>query len=153
MEWFIPIRHNIYTHSIYEKATPYILFTCCYCSAGATSGMLGISVTKQNAALGHEYMILQNRIWNHLMFTLENPAGSMVEFATIDGKQGRGYLVKSANPKSKKYIFLFHEWWGLNDYIKREADKIAADLKDVNVLAIDLYDGNVATYVKMLKNT
>jgi carboxymethylenebutenolidase len=104
----------------------------------------GISVTKQNAALAMNGDFAKSHM-EPLAFTLENPAGSMVEFATIDGKQGRGYLVKSANPKSKKYIFIFHEWWGLNDYIKREADRIAADLKDVNVLAIDLYDGNVAT--------
>jgi carboxymethylenebutenolidase len=42
-------------------------------------------------------------------------------------------------------LFVFHEWWGLNDYIKKEAEKYFVDLKEVNVLAIDLYDGGVAT--------
>jgi carboxymethylenebutenolidase len=76
-------------------------------------------------------------------FKLESPKGEMIEFATADGKPAKGYLLKTAK-KSKKYLFLFHEFWGLNDYIKKEAEKYFADLKDVNVLAIDLYDGKVA---------
>jgi carboxymethylenebutenolidase len=40
---------------------------------------------------------------------------------------------------------VFHEWWGLNDYIKREAENLQAELGDVTVYAIDLYDGEVAT--------
>lgn len=107
------------------------------------SSCCGIGVIAKNAALAMNDDFARSHM-EPLAFKLETPAGNMVEFATVDGKQGRGYLVKAANPKSKKYIFVFHEWWGLNDYIKREADKIAADLKDVNVLAIDLYDGNVA---------
>jgi len=36
-------------------------------------------------------------------------------------------------------------WWGLNDYIQEEAEKLQKDLKNVNVLALDLYDSKVAT--------
>jgi carboxymethylenebutenolidase len=75
-------------------------------------------------------------------FTLNNAAGIMIQFATPDGKQANAYVVKAAK-KSKKYLFVFHEWWGLNDYIKREADQFAADLPGVNIVAIDLYDGAV----------
>ncbi len=77
-------------------------------------------------------------------FVLENPKGEMVEFVTADGKKGKAYFLKTAK-KSKKYLFIFHEWWGLNDHIKKEAEKYFADLKEVNVLAIDLYDGSVAS--------
>ena len=42
------------------------------------------------------------------------------------------------------YLFVFHEYWGLNDYIKQESEKLSDDL-DVNVIAVDLYDGKVAT--------
>jgi carboxymethylenebutenolidase len=80
---------------------------------------------------------------NPVAFTLELPKGEMVEFATPDGKTAKGYLLKTAK-KSKKYLFVFHEWWGLNDYIKKEAEKYFVDLNEVNVLAIDLYNGNVA---------
>jgi carboxymethylenebutenolidase len=42
-------------------------------------------------------------------------------------------------------LFVFQEWWGLNDHIKKEAEHLYGDLKNVNVMAIDLYDGNVAS--------
>lgn len=70
--------------------------------------------------------------------------GSWVEFATPDNRKGRGYLVKAAT-KSNKYLFVFHEWWGLNENIINEAELWAKDLKGVNVIALDLYDGKVAT--------
>ena len=38
---------------------------------------------------------------------------------------------------------MIHEWWGLNDYIKETATKLASE--GYVVIAIDLYDGNVAT--------
>jgi carboxymethylenebutenolidase len=80
---------------------------------------------------------------NPVAFVLELPKGEMVTFATPDGKTAKAYFLKTAK-KSKKYLFVFHEWWGLNDYIKKEAEHLYGDLKEVNVLAIDLYDGNIA---------
>lgn len=81
---------------------------------------------------------------NPIAFTLLNQAGTMVTFKTADGTDGQGYEVRSANP-TNNWVFLFHEWYGLNDYIKKEAEEVAATLGNVNVLAIDLYDGKVAT--------
>ncbi|MBO0356539.1 dienelactone hydrolase family protein [Hymenobacter sp. BT186] len=70
--------------------------------------------------------------------------GQTIEFKTTDGKTGKGFEIKSAT-KSNKYLFVIHEWWGLNDYIKQEAAQFAKDLPGVNVIALDLYDGQVAT--------
>lgn len=69
--------------------------------------------------------------------------GHMIEFACPEGPDANGYLVPSKK-KSKKWLIVIHEWWGLNDHIKEEAEKLWGDLKNVNVLAIDMYDGNVA---------
>lgn len=77
-------------------------------------------------------------------FILKDAKGKMITFKTKDGKTSTAYFVKSEK-KSNKYIFVFHEWWGLNDYIKKESDELKEKLGDVNILAIDLYDGNVAT--------
>ncbi|GAB3589957.1 dienelactone hydrolase family protein [Hymenobacter daeguensis] len=71
-------------------------------------------------------------------------AGQMIEFKTPDGATGHGFEIKSAKP-SNKYLFVIHEWWGLNDYIKKEAATFASELPGVNVIAVDLYDGKVAT--------
>ena len=76
-------------------------------------------------------------------FTLKDAKGSMITFKTKDGKTANGYFVKSEKP-SNKFIFVFHEWWGLNDYIKKESDELKQRLGDVNILAVDLYDGKVA---------
>lgn len=74
---------------------------------------------------------------------LDSLRGEMITFATVSG-EGRAYFLKT--PKaSSKVVFVFHEYWGLNDYIKREAQRIQKDLGDVSVYAIDLYDGKVAT--------
>ncbi|WP_044198730.1 dienelactone hydrolase family protein [Dyadobacter tibetensis] len=70
--------------------------------------------------------------------------GETVTFQTPDGKMGSGFLLKSEK-KSDKWLFVYQEWWGLNDHIKREAEKLYKDLKNVNVIALDMYDGKVGT--------
>ncbi|SHI87631.1 carboxymethylenebutenolidase [Hymenobacter daecheongensis DSM 21074] len=70
--------------------------------------------------------------------------GQMIEFKTTDGQTGKAFEIKS-NVRSDKYLFIIHEWWGLNDYIKKEAATYAKELKGVNIIALDLYDGQVAT--------
>ncbi|MFC5271683.1 dienelactone hydrolase family protein [Adhaeribacter terreus] len=82
-----------------------------------------------------------------LPFTLEEPAGEIVSFPVAGGEEGRAYLVKATKP-SDNYLIVVHEWWGLNDYIKQEADKFAKAMPHVNVIAVDLYDGRVADSAK-----
>jgi carboxymethylenebutenolidase len=70
--------------------------------------------------------------------------GETISFPTPDGKTGSGFLIKSAK-KSNKWLLVYQEWWGLNDHIKQESAKLYKDLGDVNVLALDMYDGKVGT--------
>lgn len=70
-------------------------------------------------------------------------SGQDVEFPVEGGANGRGYLMR-AHGNTNKYLLLFHEWWGLNDNIKRETAQWCHEL-GINVLAIDLYDGKVVT--------
>ena len=78
-----------------------------------------------------------------LPFNLENPKGKMITFETAGGPAANAYEVKSPVP-SNKVVIMIHEWWGLNDYIKQEAEKLQAALGNVTVIAIDMYDGKVA---------
>lgn len=71
-------------------------------------------------------------------------AGEMLTFATPDGREGSAYAIR-ADESSEHYLLVIHEWWGLNDHIKQKADQLYQDLDGVNVLALDLYDGQVAT--------
>jgi carboxymethylenebutenolidase len=82
----------------------------------------------------------------HLAPVKVNPAdllGSIVPFNAADGKPGQAYFIP-AKKKSDKWLIVIQEWWGLNDNIKMEADQYFKDLGDVNVMAVDMYDGKVA---------
>ena len=68
--------------------------------------------------------------------------GEMMEFPTPDGKTGKAYTLKS-EMESSKYLFVVHEWWGLNDQVKQESEHLFGELENVNVMALDLYDGKV----------
>lgn len=70
--------------------------------------------------------------------------GEMIKLKAADGSEVNAYLLKAAK-KSNKWIFVFQEWWGLNDHIKREAENLHKDLGNVNVIALDMYDGKLAT--------
>ena len=67
--------------------------------------------------------------------------GGMITFDVPDGKKANAFYARKEN--SKNVIFLFHEWWGLNNYIKREAEQLS-DMTGASVFAFDLYDGAVA---------
>ncbi|MBK8555046.1 MAG: dienelactone hydrolase family protein [Lewinellaceae bacterium] len=69
--------------------------------------------------------------------------GKMVKFTVAGGAAGSAFLVRPKR-RTDQYLLLFHEWWGLNDYIRNEAAMWSEKL-GVNVLAVDLYDGKVAT--------
>jgi carboxymethylenebutenolidase len=70
--------------------------------------------------------------------------GEMITFSTPDGHQANAFFIKAVQPTNYT-LFVFQEWWGLNDHIKREAEHFYTTLGNVNVLAIDMYDGKVAT--------
>jgi carboxymethylenebutenolidase len=65
--------------------------------------------------------------------------GSMIDFTRPDGSTCKGYLAEAG--KGKPGIVVLQEWWGLNDQIKRVADRFAAS--GYNALAPDLYHGRV----------
>ena len=54
-----------------------------------------------------------------------------------------GYLVYPDNAQELPAVIMIHEWWGLNEHIKNQADVLARE--GYVVLAVDLYNGEVAT--------
>jgi carboxymethylenebutenolidase len=54
-----------------------------------------------------------------------------------------GYLARPVSEETFPGVIMIHEWWGLNTNIKEMADKLASH--GYVVLAVDLYDGQVAT--------
>src|SRR5579862_5318421 len=79
-----------------------------------------------------------------LPFFFRSENGNAVIYKGPDGSDCYGWEIKSKKP-SNDYILVFQEWWGLNDYVKKESERLWNEIGDVNVLAVDLYDGKVAT--------
>ena len=70
----------------------------------------------------------------------------MVEFQA-EGRSGRGYLATPEKPRGG--VLVLHAWWGLNDFFKSFADRLAS--QGYVALAPDLYNGTVARTVKEAK--
>lgn len=101
------------------------------------------SAPDQFASLSSDIAFV-NKHENPVPFTFISEMGVAVTVMCNDGTTANGYALKSTN-SSNKFLFVFHEWWGLNDYIKQTSEQLYKDLNaEVNIIAIDLYDGKVA---------
>jgi carboxymethylenebutenolidase len=61
----------------------------------------------------------------------------------IGGKKPlRGYISLPKGSGTHPAVIVIHEWWGLNDWVKEQADSLAAH--GYIALAVDLYKGRVA---------
>ena len=58
-------------------------------------------------------------------------------------ENSQGFLAKPQEPGNYPGVIMIHEWWGLNNNIKDMAKQLAS--KGYVVLAVDLYEGKVAT--------
>jgi len=81
---------------------------------------------------------------NPLKIHFQSSIGKPITYKTADGKDAAAYELKAKNA-TNNYILVIHEWWGLNDFVKLESEKIYSALGNVNVIDLDLYDGKVAT--------
>ena len=75
------------------------------------------------------------------------PTVASVVMQDVATKDVHGLFVLPKNRAGKiPGVLVIHEWWGLNDQIKDEAKKLAAE--GYAVFAIDLYDGEIAADAK-----
>ncbi len=74
-----------------------------------------------------------------LLLRLPAFAQRMVNFTPL----ARGYLALPRTPGRHPAVIVIQEWWGLNNWIKRQADRLAA--RGYVALAPDLYYGKLAT--------
>ncbi len=70
--------------------------------------------------------------------------GKTVVYGSVAGQPVSGYLVRPAVAEGPlPGLIVIHEWWGLNDNVRDEAARLAAE--GYVVLAVDLYGGTQAT--------
>ena len=70
--------------------------------------------------------------------------GQIIHWPTSQPTDATGYFLKAAD-STNNWLFVFHEWWGMDEFAKKEAEKYWIDLGNVNILVIDLYDGRIST--------
>ncbi|MDR3696404.1 dienelactone hydrolase family protein [Mucilaginibacter sp.] len=103
----------------------------------------GGSATKQFAMLAADKKFVMAHPLP-LKYHFQSDIGKAITYNTSDGKTAGAFFFKAKKP-TNNYLLVVHEWWGLNDWVKKESEKLYNDLGDVNVLDVDLYDGKVAT--------
>ncbi|MGI8952685.1 MAG: dienelactone hydrolase family protein [Chitinophagaceae bacterium] len=109
------------------KAQP--IMNCCFPSA-----------TEEFASFASDKEFMSSHL-SPLPFTFVSERGHDISYKTSDGTDAHAWEIKSEKP-TDYYLFVVHEYWGLNDYIKQESEKLSDDL-GINVIALDLYDKKV----------
>ena len=118
-----------------------LLIFCTYSLVNAQSSCC-IKATDDFAALGNSKAFrMEHKA--PLPFMYQSASGKDINYKLPDGTTAHAFETKAEKP-TPYYILVIHEWWGLNDFVKQESEKLA-DTLNVNVLAIDLYDNKVAT--------
>ncbi len=112
--------------------------SCCESKTASTT-----SATAEFASLANDENFRQAHAVPKI-FNLAAPLGETITYETPDGKTSSAYMIKSEE-ETNNYLFVIHEWWGLNDYVRAEAEKLSEALGNVHVIALDMYDGKVAT--------
>jgi carboxymethylenebutenolidase len=105
--------------------------TCCYQSATQKFAMLA---SDKNFIKSHP---------NPRVYHFQSSIGKAITYKTSDGKEANAFEFKAKNP-TNNWLIVIHEYWGLNDFVKHESEKIYNDLGNVNIIDLDLYDGKVA---------
>lgn len=73
---------------------------------------------------------------------------TMIQFATLDGTKASAYYVPS-DQATENVLIIYHDIRGLDNNVKKEAQKWQALLGNVDVYAIDMYDGKMTNDMTM----
>jgi carboxymethylenebutenolidase len=70
-------------------------------------------------------------------------SGAAVAYTTVGGQEIQGWLARPDNAAGElPALIVIHEWWGLNDNVRRAAERLAGE--GYVTLAVDLHRGNTA---------
>jgi carboxymethylenebutenolidase len=70
-------------------------------------------------------------------------SGTAVVYHSVDGQDIQGWLARPDNAAGElPAVIVIHEWWGLNDNVRRAAERLAGE--GYVTLAVDLHRGKTA---------
>ncbi len=101
------------------------------------------SATQKFAMLASDKKFVMSHA-NPKPYHYQSTIGKAITYKTVGGPDADAFEMLAKNP-TNNWIIVIHEWWGLNDFVKHESEKLYNDVGNVNVLDLDLYDGKVAT--------
>src|SRR5476651_557146 len=116
-----------------------IILSSGYVFAQKTVAVCHPSATQQFAMLASDKKFVMAHP-KPLPFHFQSSIGKAITYSCPDGKAAGAYELKAKKP-TNNYLIVVHEYFGLNDYIKQESERLYNDVGNVNVIAIDLYDG------------
>jgi carboxymethylenebutenolidase len=70
-------------------------------------------------------------------------AAPAVKFPSALAGEGSGYIALPAGAGKKPAIIVVPEWWGVNDWVREQTDRLAK--QGYVAIAVDLYRGHTAT--------
>lgn len=129
-------------------ASPLFLFSFCFSLIGRAI----VSGTRSNRWVGSVF--LGGRAFASALLTLVLVAGLVLPSISIAHskvktqevsyyKDATGYLALPKKRGKKAAVILIHEWWGVNDDIRRKAEEFAE--QGYVAFAVDLYNGESAS--------
>lgn len=126
----------------------FLLTLLAFCSVSAFSQSKMACCAKPSATQKFAMLASDKRFVmsheNPKPYRYQSTIGKAITYKTVGGLDANAFEMKAKNP-TNNWIIVIHEWWGLNDFVKHESEKLYNDVGNVNVLDIDLYDGKVAT--------
>lgn len=119
------------------------------CVAAFSQRKVAICCSKPESATQRFAMLASDKNFvkahaNPRVYHFQSDIGKAITYKTADGKDANAFEFK-AKTATNNYLLVVHEWYGLNDFVKKESEKLYTDLGNVNVIDLDLYDGKVAT--------
>lgn len=120
----------------------FLLFLTLFCANAQEKISCCVPTATEEYALNGRDKLFKMAHEDPLPFEYKSERGKDITYKTTDGTDAHAFEVKAVNT-TPYYLFVLHEWYGLNDYIKQEAEKLSNEL-GINVIALDLYDKKVA---------
>lgn len=106
------------------------------------------AVALQDACCGSMHHLTMDPAFTAMHLSPEpldwSPQAGRMHKVPVPGGPDANLFIVPPRGSTDSAVIVIHEWWGLNNYIKREAERLQADF-GYGVIAVDMYDGKVAT--------